>query len=615
MSFSDSEPRRYLIAVGSPTCEYMKLPKLENVERDLEQVANLFKVQGYERVLSEQILLGAMASEITTNLSSWFASSERRTSDCVVIYYAGHGDEGGKFGKHYLFTLESREDSLSQKAIATHSLIESFFPNTQHSPQNVLLILDVCYANTGVRQTAESLNRLRGVNAAGSGFWMIASSRSNDEAGDGDFVAALSNVMQAEYEGFLNQGEFISIGALVEAINQHLKTQKAVSNSAEVQAEARFIVNPRYTDLGKLPAADRLVPILKQIEREQWTDAYKTCYAEWIHGVVPTTAKSLLSRLVNLPDGIDQLLPKFVELLIQNESISSELRESIQTWANHNLTRIELEQTQNSAKYCCLMVGVNEHKQQRGYYTIEACFAEDRDPQHRNDQWQKTKLSIPIDEDAAVSAEQIFPMIAAIVTDVVDDKEIQLSDLAIECFLPKKLLHLPIEQVEIDIFGEQHRTGCECKAVMVRSSERRKRSPAHGNWKSRWDNFQATALARDAVVCKRGDQRQFDEALEDYTKIGCAFDSDDVEHQGTFQKILVKGIAISIWLRPNHSISEPRSTLESVLNRCVGDLPTALTGRRFQYSEMYSQISPHLALLWDNPYRPFPDDNWTGRSA
>lgn len=611
MSFSDSEPRRYLIAIGSPTCEYMGLPKLENVERDLERVANLFKAQGYERVLSDQILLGAMASEIKTNLSNWFASSERKTSDCVVIYYAGHGDEGGRFGEHYLFTFESRENGLSEKAIATRSLINSFFPNTRNFPQNVLLILDVCYANTGVRQAAESLSRLREVNTAGSGFWMIASSRSNDEAGDGDFVAALSAVMQPEYEGFLNQGEFISIGTLVEAINRHLTTQKAVSNSAEVQEEARFIVNPRYTDLRKLPAADRLASILEQIEREQWTDAYKACYAEWIHGVVPTTAKPLLSRLVNLPEGIDQLLPKFVGLLIQNESISFELRESLETWANQNLKRIELVQAQGPAKYF-LMVGVNEHKQQRGYYTVEACFAEDRDPQHRNqNQWQKTRLSIPIDEDAAVSAEQIFPIIADIVTDVADDKEIPLSDLTIQCFLPKKLLHLSIEQIEIDIFGEQHRIGCECEAVMVRSSERRKRSAAHGNWKKRWDNFQAVALAQDAVVCKRGDQKQFDEALEDYTKIGCAFDSDDVEHQDTLQKILVKGIPIAIWLRPNHSLSEPCSRLESVLSGCIGNLPTAITGRLSQYR----QISPHLALLWDNPYRPFPDDNWTGRSA
>ncbi|NJK54441.1 MAG: hypothetical protein HC936_19700 [Leptolyngbyaceae cyanobacterium SU_3_3] len=360
----------------------------------------------------------------------------------------------------------------------------------------------------------------------------------------------LSAVMQPGYEGFLNQGEFISIGTLVEAINQHLKTQKAISNSAEVQEEARFIVNPRYTDLRKLPAADRLVSVLNQIEREKWTAAYKDCYAEWLHSkIVPTTIIPLLSCLVNLPEGVDQLLPKFVGLLIQDKSISPELRESLTTWANQNLKHTELVQAQDAAEYC-LMVGVNEHRQQRGYYTVEACFAEDRDPQHRSDQWQKTRLSIQIDEDAAVSAEQIFPIITALVTKEVNAKQIPLSDLAIYCFLPKKLLHLPIEQIEIDIFGEQHRIGCECETVMVRSSERRKRSVAHGNWKKRWGNFQATALAQDVVVCKSGQQAQFDNALEDYTKIGCAFDSDDDEHQETFQKILVKGIPIAIWLRP-----------------------------------------------------------------
>jgi len=247
---SSTEPRRYLIAIGSPDCPGLKLPSLGRVESDIRDITDLFEKQGYQRVLSDQIDLGSTALVIKQAMVDWFASPDRKASDYVVVYYGGHGDEGGRFGEHYLFTVESIPTKPQTRAIATKEFVSSFFPIDQNtSPQNVLLILDTCYAHAGGRQISAVLSDLKGAAPEGSGFWVISSSNSNTEAGDGAFVEALCAVMQPDYEGFQQNGEFISIDVLVGQINQHFivtrQAQRAIADGRGFQQQATFIRNPR----------------------------------------------------------------------------------------------------------------------------------------------------------------------------------------------------------------------------------------------------------------------------------------------------------------------------------------------------------------------------------
>ncbi|MBD1854775.1 MULTISPECIES: caspase family protein [Leptolyngbya] len=377
MSFSDSEPRRYLIAIGSPTCENMGLSRLENVKRDLEQVTALFQDQGYQRILSDQIRIGATADKIKGALSSWFSSDERKASDCVVIYYAGHGDEGGRSKDHYLFTVESQKDDLCSTAIETRSLIKTFFPSNRQSPQNVLLILDVCYAGIGQRQSADVFGRLQGVAELGSGFWMIASSDSNTQAGDGAFVEALKAVLQTNCERFQGEGEFLSIDVLIEAINQHFaqteQAQRAVASATEIQRQVIFLRNPQFSKRLSFPGSEQLLRLLDQFDPEQRYSAYRQCYQGWSDRTLPKTNEGLLLTLINLPQGIEQRLPEFVSLLIQNQSIQTELHQSLETWATKNLPNFATIQTQVQpiATEFYLMIYVNQSKQLKDRYTVK----------------------------------------------------------------------------------------------------------------------------------------------------------------------------------------------------------------------------------------------------
>ena len=74
--FPDSEPRRYLIAIGSSQCPKMEgYAKLTQVEEDVRQVVALFQEQGYTRVLADQIALDETSQTIKQAVSSWFTSS------------------------------------------------------------------------------------------------------------------------------------------------------------------------------------------------------------------------------------------------------------------------------------------------------------------------------------------------------------------------------------------------------------------------------------------------------------------------------------------------------------------------------------------------------------
>jgi|GEM_PF-986340 len=632
--FPDSEPRRYLIAIGSPSCPNMNgCPELGQVKHDVERITTLFEAQGYERV--NRIRLGSTASAIKCALSDWFSSSEREESDCVVIYYAGHGDEGGRFGDHYLFTVESHEDDLLNTAIETRSLIKSFFQNNKRqSPQNVLLILDVCYAGKGQRQSLEEVSRLREGNSMVSDFWIIASSDATTLAGDGAFIEALEAVLQNDSEEHQRGDEFLSLDFLVERINQHPKMsgqgQKAIASGAEIQKQAIFIRNPRFVCPRNLFApVDQLLPLLKQIEQKRLDAAYRQCYPESIDRPLPRSIEALLLNLIQLPQGVEERLPKFVSLLARDELVL-ERYQPLVNWGKIHCAGFEavLFQSKSSASVApefYLMIYVSENRQFRGRYTVQVCLPEATSTTlfTSNDESVplSTTLSTQSDKDISVVVEEVPEIIAKLV-DEVSRKGVAIKNLSIQCFLPRPLLSMPIDQIEIAVDGKNQKIGSLCKTVVVRSTERQTRSATAGNWEERWRNYEGRKNigCQDALILHEGDLEEFYEALEEDAKVGCCFEGlDDSDDQDVmFDEMFLAGIPIALWLRPGHALPDSRGVLQSLLDGYIEQLPASLTrNRRKDRRDQSAQakITYHVTLLWDNPFQPFPNDDWTGRSA
>lgn len=240
--------KRFLIAIGSSSCPKMGLADLARVETDVDRVVNLFTrpQQGYERVLFDQISIDAEAEDIKDALSKWFGSSERSKDDIVILYYAGHADDNGNLGSHYLYTFNSRPDQLSTKAIETQQLVRWLFEGNNNYPENVLLILDVCYAGAGANGIIQSLTSASSTRNR-SGFCVLCSTDSDTEAGDGDFVDALVSVL--ENSDWEDNDEFLELSKLRDKINEYFQSknsaQKATLSNIDSANPQTFIKNPK----------------------------------------------------------------------------------------------------------------------------------------------------------------------------------------------------------------------------------------------------------------------------------------------------------------------------------------------------------------------------------
>lgn len=241
--------KRFLIAIGSSWCPLMEdLPKLARVKSDVNRVVNLFTgtQQGYNRVLSDEISIDAEAGEIQNALSKWFGSSDRSQDDIVILYYAGHAGDDGNLGSHYLYTFNSRPDQLSTKAIETQQLVRWLFERKNDYPENVLLILDVCYAGSGASRILDKLTSDSTIRKP-SGFYVLCSTNSHTQAGDGHFVDALVSVL--ENSDWEDNDEFLELSKLRDKINEYFQSkasaQQATLSNIDSANPQTFIKNPK----------------------------------------------------------------------------------------------------------------------------------------------------------------------------------------------------------------------------------------------------------------------------------------------------------------------------------------------------------------------------------
>jgi WD40 repeat protein len=187
--------RRYFIAIGVPECPHLDLPTLPNVALDIARMAGLLtdECQGYQRILADEIPLGATSAQIRAALFDWFGDrAQRREDDYVVVYYAGHGDaDGSRFDQHCLLTADTR-DGRPDTVIRSEEFADFFFNGSPPRPQNVLLILDSCYAGKGSAEIIRRALTSPRILQRGAGFWILASTGPDSIASDGAFVDALA---------------------------------------------------------------------------------------------------------------------------------------------------------------------------------------------------------------------------------------------------------------------------------------------------------------------------------------------------------------------------------------------------------------------------------------
>jgi hypothetical protein len=644
---SSSKPRRYLIAIGSPHCININPGRLPRVETDIEKVVKLFtsETQGYERVLAE-IPLGSSALTIKHALSGWFSSSDRKASDYVIVYYAGHGDEVGNFGSHYLFTADSNMQNLSSSAIETSELVKYFFEGAGNRSANILLILDVCYAGQGGGQLMAALSKNKNV-IKGSGFWVIPSVDSNTEAADGAFVDALEKAMQPS-DWMASQEEFLNPQNLIHAANQYLsKDLQAQISSLGQSTQALFIRNPTFKrNLDKvlengqeeaLKKSNELKKILQPHDAEfsKMQQAYQaTVKARLLNRRRNIeTVESLITELLRIPKGSSDFtaLEEFAAWLnsiSENQKLISELnnwgQQHCKDW-RELVQQIDQRKEQDAKVQTALLIMISysdeaaTQSQDGEVYRVEVLLIENVEQYKKAPQGElkgcrkvgKSKLT----GDETYSWEEIPDVLKELLEEENVDDELS-SESEVHIFLPQELLNCDADCWKL-IKGIKNYISIGHKYnVFVRLYERLSRNyKKSGTWKRKWkqkDGFiNAFTIFKGCDDCDLGDidgllcQLNFQENKHMIgVKLIKALNPDSFTDFA--ELILEGGLPLAIWGRSKLSESTNEAELNRILEACkLEDLPETVKRERFDSRNNKKSsdchIGHHLSLLWDDP--------------
>ena len=138
------------------------------------------------------------------------------SGNAAVVYITGHGvtlERGGR--KHYLVLKETERDRLSHTAIHTVDLLE-WLVDTQI--ENLLVIIDVCYAGQVAEQLAEW---------AKEPWLILPSSLENQQAEQGALVSAIAHYLETAKQ-FNTEDRYLPVGLFVHILNQHLPGNQTI---------------------------------------------------------------------------------------------------------------------------------------------------------------------------------------------------------------------------------------------------------------------------------------------------------------------------------------------------------------------------------------------------
>jgi len=105
--------------------------------------------------------------------------------------------------------------------------------------------------------------------------------------------------------------------------------------------------------------------------------------------------------------------------------------------------------------------------------------------------------------------------------------------------------------------------------------------------------------------------------FQDSCSLGTRFVLPEQKIDDFWDNMLMAGFPVALWIRQPHS-EEAKTILEGLMDdRCIADLPKDLGDLRRYAAAGWSGITieerrgvGQLALMWDNPFRPFPETSY-----
>jgi len=241
-----SESSSFLIAIGVDA--YPHLPKRDQLKastKDCARIVDLFtRSLGYTRVL-EEIGTDPTKAALESTIDRWLHAPERRASDVVTIYFAGHGYTTDA-RRHYLLPSDYHPERLISTAVPTESLAAML----EESPvRQMMIILDTCKAGQGAFDFSAFFARVQSarraapdelvaVTALGAALPLILV---REEV----FSVALVNAIHDRRTGGETQ-QYLYVDSILDVMNRELPPGEIAVASTVATGRPRFFPNPRF---------------------------------------------------------------------------------------------------------------------------------------------------------------------------------------------------------------------------------------------------------------------------------------------------------------------------------------------------------------------------------
>jgi hypothetical protein len=311
-------------------------------------------------------------------------------------------------------------------------------------------------------------------------------------------------------------------------------------------------------------------------------------------------------KLVQFFDCLGRSLDK--DLRFDEDKHSEEPKEAFPKAARKPIALIpnQAEMARITASY--LLIKVWKAKATDSGYCIEAAIASSKTPLGEDTWLTESKVSLNWDNELVEN----FPKrLDDLLNEV--SRDIPIDKLTVQWFLPIELMSLPIEHWEI-AWGRGSNFHCRvCQSVEIRSYDRYQMTfrKSLGKLKDKWRR-----LNQQELLPRYQELPELNE-FQDSCSLGTRFILPEQKIDDFWDNMLMAGFPVALWIRQPHS-EEAKTILESLMDdRSIADLPKDLGDLRRYAAAGWSGITieerrgvGQLALMWDNPFRPFPETSY-----
>ncbi len=239
-SSQDSDQiRRRFLAAGTGVYSSNKIDELKDVPAELHAVQKIFEALGFELEPEARDL---KHNELLDRCSSFRDSS--LTGDALVAYYTSHGERDGE--RFFLLTRDTDRDHLDDTAVPAEDLARRLIKGSK--ARQVLIILDMCYAETGLLDISRLISVLISARSYnGPETYVIAAASLKQIAYESAFAKALTSVLGKVDERVAGVKQpYIQICSLVNEINAILKSQTTKWSCTSSAGECLIFPNPNF---------------------------------------------------------------------------------------------------------------------------------------------------------------------------------------------------------------------------------------------------------------------------------------------------------------------------------------------------------------------------------